>query len=476
MKGEKILEQYKLLNDLLQVSIIKAGTIIKYRIEEKKLSEKEKKKIDGYIAAFKEANSSGTKIDFSSFIKDMDSGAPDEVDMYYLDRFYVGMDRIQPLMRDPRIEDISCESAGSPVYVFLKEYGYIPTNISFESEDTLNTFIRKLVQSGGKQISVSTPIVETSLPDGSRLQASLGRYVTTRGPSFTIRKFREVPLSPIDLMNLDTVDSGVLAFLWTIVEYGANIMIVGGTATGKTTFLNSILSFVSPQKKIVTIEDTNELNLKHENWISTVTRSSVGVSKGYAHGTAIDMFDLLESALRHRPNYIILGEVRGGETFTVFQAMSAGRFGMGTFHADNVETFVHRLEAEPISIPRTLLTSLDVVIILSTGYNQGKLQRFVKEVSEIVEIDPGTGELITNKIFKRNNYGEYESSEYSYTFKTISARDGVPYEQLEMETTRRRKVISRMKEAGISNFEKARYVISLYNQSPEKAMELLNIQ
>ncbi|MCL4332827.1 MAG: type II/IV secretion system ATPase subunit, partial [Candidatus Thermoplasmatota archaeon] len=248
---------------------------------------------------------------------------------YYVKRDVVEFGRIQGLMLDQNIEDISCDAPKVPVYAYHRAYGFIPTNILFESEDDLNTYVKRIVQDSGKHISISVPIIDATLPDGSRLQASFGRYITNNGPAFTIRKFRSSPLSPVSLVMGGSISAKIMSYLWVLTEYGANMMVAGGTGSGKTTLLNAILLFIPPQMKVVSIEDTREINIPHENWIPTVTRSGFGaLNKGTGKRAGeIDMFDLLAASLRQRPNYIIIGEVRGKEAFTVFQAMSAGRYG-----------------------------------------------------------------------------------------------------------------------------------------------------
>ena len=476
-KEENVLEKYELLDSLVQVKIISEASTVKYIVSEERPFEAERKTIDSIISKYREEKLKGSTDDFVEFAsKNGTYKALDRRGLYFLDRYYLGYGIIQPLMVDPRIEDISCDGANEPIFVFIKEYGHIETNIKFNTEDSLNFFIRKIVQDGGKQISVSVPVVETALKDGSRVSASLGRYVTTRGPSFSIRRFREVPISPLDLMELGSVNSTVLAYLWTLIDYGANIMVVGGTATGKTTFLNAILSFVSPDNKIVTIEDTKELNLMHENWISTVARNSSGISDTEdSNLSRIDMFDLLESALRHRPNYIVVGEVRGPETFTVFQAMLAGRFGMGTFHADDIETFIHRLEARPISIPRSLIASLNTAVILDTYYSAGRLMRRVKEIAEIINVDPGTGELIVNMVSGKNLQQIGPDAFDSHVFRIISAREGVPYNEIVRQMGLRKKILDRMAENGIRKFDSARKVFALLKTNEKLVLDQLDI-
>lgn len=475
--GETILESYELLDSLIHIKIVVENSTVKYIVSEERPHESERKNIDTIINNYREEKLKGSTDDFTEYAgKNGIFKSLDMRSLYFMDRFYLGYGIIQPLMVDPRIEDISCDGADEPVFVFIKEYGHVETNIKFNTEDSLNFFIRKIAQDGGKQISVSVPIVETALKDGSRVSASLGRYVTTKGPTFSIRRFREVPISPVDLINLGSVNSTVLAYLWTIVDYGSNIMVVGGTATGKTTFLNAMLSFVPPDNKIVTIEDTKELNLIHENWISTVARNSGSNQEdGEKSLSRIDMFDLLESALRHRPNYIVVGEVRGTETFTVFQAMLAGRFGMGTFHADDIDTFIHRLEARPISIPRTLITSLNTAVILDTYYAEGRLMRMVKEIAEIVSVDPGTGELIVNMVSGKNLERIGPDTFDSHVFRIISSREGIPYDVIANKMALRKRILDRMVELDIKSFDSTRRIFALLKTNEKLALEQLDL-
>ncbi|MFQ6056496.1 MAG: type II/IV secretion system ATPase subunit, partial [Methanosarcinales archaeon] len=252
------------------------------------------------------------------------------------------MNEIEPLMNDPYIEDISCDGTNVPLYIVHRKYGSLKTNIIYSDEKKLQEFIVKLAERCGRFISYAEPLLDGSLPDGSRIQASFSKDVTTKGPTFTIRKFVEEPLSPIDLIKNKTVNSEVLAYLWLAVESGSSILIGGGAATGKTTFLNALSMFIPPTAKIVSIEDTRELNLMHENWIPSVAR--VGFAKGIGEVT---MFDLLKESFRQSPDYVIVGEVRGKEAYVMFQGMAAGFPALGTMHAGKVDDIIYRLETPP---------------------------------------------------------------------------------------------------------------------------------
>ena len=242
---------------------------------------------------------------------------------YYMSRDFIGYGKIDPLMIDPLIEDISCDGPSIPIYVWHRDYESIPTNIKFETEKELSSFIIRLAYRAGKHISVANPIVEARLPDGSRAVLTLGTEVTRRGSTFTIRKFRREPFTIVDLIRLNTVSSDMAAYFWYVIENRASIIIAGAIASGKTTLLNCLSMFIRPEYKIVTVEETPELNLPHENWIPSVTRTGYGPS-----GTgAITLFDLVKAALRQRPDYIIVGEVRGEEAYVLFQAMATGHLG-----------------------------------------------------------------------------------------------------------------------------------------------------
>ena len=395
---------------------------------------------------------------------------------YYVERDIVGFDKINGLMLDQNIEDVSCDAPNVPVYIFHRVQGYIPSNVIFRSEDVLNTYVNRMVQNSGKHISISIPIIDATLTDGSRLQASLGRYITNNGPAFTIRKFKSNPLSPVSLVMGGSVSARIFGYLWVLTEYGSNMMVAGGTGSGKTTLLNAILLFIPPQMKIVSIEDTREINIPHENWIAGVTRPGFGALNRDTgkRGGEIDMFDLLAASLRQRPNYIIIGEVRGKEAFTVFQAMSAGRYGFGTFHAEDPKTLIHRLESPPINIPRTLITALDVIIMQSQLTYKGKIVRRATSVSEITGLDPSTNDIIVNNIFKWNNVNDdFTFSGFSYAMNRIAERIGKSEADLEREVDLRETIINKMIEKKFYTYKDVtRMIIKFYKDRDGVLSEL----
>ncbi|MEM0155964.1 MAG: type II/IV secretion system ATPase subunit [Thermoplasmataceae archaeon] len=396
---------------------------------------------------------------------------------YYVNRDISRYGKITGLLLDPDVEDISCEGAIKPVFVFMKAYGFIPTNVSYATENELNFFIRKIVQDSGKNISVASPIVDSTLPDGSRIQASIGGDVTPTGPAFSIRKFRKEPLTPLDLIGLGTAPSEVFAYLWLAVEYGANIIITGGTASGKTVMLNSILLFIPQNQKIITIEDTRELRLPHDNWLSLISREGTG-RETRANGKRlgqIDMFDLLTASLRHRPNYIVIGEVRGREAFTIFQAMSTGRYGLATFHAEDIDTLIHRLESEPINIPRNLIGSLDAVIVMGNFVYKGETRRRVKSLLEVMPPESHRGELTVNKVYSLNHDDTFSSSGFSYLLQKIGNRYGIPASVMEKDVQIRKGILESMIRKGSTNYDEFTGMIFSFYHDRDKVIEMYGV-
>ncbi|MCK5347259.1 MAG: type II/IV secretion system ATPase subunit, partial [Candidatus Heimdallarchaeota archaeon] len=282
---------------------------------------------------------------------------------YYLIRTFIGYGKIDVLMHDDEIEDISCDGCNVPIFIYHRNYESIRTNIIYESEEELNAFVVKLSQICGKQISIYEPIIDGKLPDGSRLQAILGKTVT-KSSIFTIRRFRENPLTPIDLIDNNTLSLDMVAYFWLIMDYGASILFCGGTASGKTTMLNALSLFIPASYKIVSVEDTREINLPHENWIAGTARTGFSTSEKEKTTKDIDMFDLMKAALRQRPRIIIVGEVRGKEAYTLFQAMATGHGGFSSIHADSVDATLTRLTSTPMDVPKALISnSLDIITL-----------------------------------------------------------------------------------------------------------------
>jgi flagellar protein FlaI len=391
--------------------------------------------------------------------------------MYYLRRDFTGYGIINVMMLDPSIEDCSCDGVGIPLYIYHRKYGSIRSNIKFDKEDELDAYVVWLAQKCGKHISVANPLLDATIPDGSRLNATLGKHVTKRGSSFTIRRFKDNPFTPVDLLKFKTMSTEMMAYLWISVEFGSSMLVCGGTASGKTTTLNAILLFIPPQMKIVSIEDTRELNLPHENWIPGLTREGFGGKGGMSSGN-IDMFDLLTAALRQRPQYLMVGEVRGKEAYVVFQAMATGHISYSTFHAEDVQAMVHRLENDPIDLPRALLTALNIVLLQGQVKVGTKMTRRVKGLTEIVGMDPETGELITNAVFTWNPADDsFTFSGHSYVYEKVRTVHNWSPREMEREVKRRIDILEYMKKTGVNNYRQVAKIVSGYYKDPEKIMK-----
>jgi len=394
--------------------------------------------------------------------------------LYYVTRDFVGYSVINVMMTDPNVEDCSCDGVGVPFYIYHRKYGSIRSNLKFDKEVELDGFVVWLAQKCGKHISVASPLLDATIPDGSRLQATLGKHVTKRGSSFTIRRFKENPFTPLDLLKFKTMSTEMMAYLWIAIEHGQSMLVCGGTASGKTTTLNAVLLFIPPQMKIVSIEDTRELNLPHENWVPGLTREGFG-GKSHITGRAtgeIDMFDLLTAAMRQRPQYLMVGEVRGKEAYVVFQAMATGKTCYSTFHAEDVQAMVHRMENDPINLPRALVTALNIVLLQAQVKVGTKMTRRVKSLTEIVGIDPETNELITNSVYTWNPADDtFNYSGHSYVYEKVRmARNWAPRE-MEREIKRRVDILEYMKKIGMDSHRKVATIISAYYKDPEKVMK-----
>jgi len=391
--------------------------------------------------------------------------------LYYIVRDFIKFGKLDALMHDSTIEDISCNGFDIPIYLYHKTYLNIPTSVIFE-EDELDSFIIRLAQRSGKHISIAEPMVDAAMPDGSRIQMTLGTAVTSHGSTFTIRKFKDVPLTPIDLINWKTFSSGNMAYLWLCIENNKSLIFAGGTASGKTSSLNAVSLFIPERAKIVTLEDTRELQLPHPNWIPGVTRDAfTSDERG-----AIDMYDLLKAALRQRPEYLLVGEVRGKEALTLFQAMSTGHTTFSTMHADSVASAIHRLENPPISVPRTMIQALDIISIQAQIYVKGQRARRSTKIVEITDIDPVTKNIRTNDIFVWNPMNDViERVGESKALKDIQVRRGWTAPELKAELVRRQKVLEYLVDNKITDFKAIATIIHAYEATPAKVMAKLGI-
>ena len=391
---------------------------------------------------------------------------------YHIFREFLGYGRIDILMEDTGIEDISCDGHHVPIFLYHKEYEGITTNIQFKDMDELDSFVVRLSQICGKQISIYSPIVDGRLPDGSRLQTTLSKTVTS-GSTFTIRKFKENPLTPIDLIGYHSLSVDMAAYFWMAIERGASILYCGGTASGKTTALNALSLFIPASHKIVSIEDTREVSLPHKNWIAGTTRQGFSSSEENKTGKDIDMFDLIRAALRQRPKVIIVGEVRGREAYSLFQAMATGHTSYSTVHASTIHTLIQRLENPPLSLPRALLTSLDIIVFQNAVDIGGKTVRRLTSITEVIKLDPDTNQLIFMEPFSwvSKTDDRFESSGTSKILNTIRLQNDWTEAQLNKELENRKFILEWMVEKNIRDYMGVGKVVSDYHKNPEPLLK-----
>ena len=392
---------------------------------------------------------------------------------YFVKRDMMGYGKIDVLMNDPNIEDISCDGPGIPLYIYHRRYESMETNIVYADAASLESYVIRLAQRCGKHISTSTPLIDSTLMDGSRIVMTLGKEVSTKGSTFTIRKFREDPLTPTDLVTFKTMSPLMLAYVWLAVQYGMSMLFVGGTASGKTTTLNAISLFISPQMKIVSIEETRELNLPHANWIPGCTREGFG---GEAVGGKlvgeVSMYDLLKASLRERPEYIIVGEIRGSEAYVLFQAMATGHTTFSTMHADSVPGLIHRLENKPVDIPRVMIPSLDAVCIQIQTRVGGRRVRRMKQIVEIIGLDPHSKELLTNEVFRwAPALDDFEFSGKSYVLEKIMIKANIRKDEVMNELKRRQAIIEWMVSKGVRKHADVARIIAEYQTRPQEVLE-----
>lgn len=393
--------------------------------------------------------------------------------LYRAERDLVGFGTIDPLMRDPNIEDISCDGVKKPVYIWHRKYESLETNLVFREDSQLDNMVVKLVHMAGKHVSTAFPIVDASLPGKHRLAVCYRREITPFGTAFTIRKFRKDPYSIIDLISLGTFSAKMAAYFWLCLENRASIMILGGTAAGKTTALNALACLIKPGSKIITIEETAELNLSHENWVSLIARRSYGLGENQTG--EVTLFDLVKTSMRHRPDVLIVGEIRGNESYVLFQAMATGHGGMSTMHAEDIDTAVKRLTQKPMDIAPAYIPLMNIVLSIQrvhlTRDGETKAFRRVMEVNEVANYED------YRRIFKwRPTEDNYESSfSDGIMIPHISERTSLTKKDLEKEVEQRRNVLHWMREQNIRSYKDVAAIIAEYYARPEKFYEKVSI-
>jgi flagellar protein FlaI len=391
---------------------------------------------------------------------------------YYLARDFIGFNEIDPLFRDYFVEDIECNGVKTPVYIVHRLYRNMKTNIQFNDLKYIASFVEKLAQRTGKYISYASPILDGSLPDGSRVNATYTKDITSRGPTFTIRKFTKTPWTPPQLIGFRTLSPEMMAYLWMLVHYKMNILITGGTSSGKTTLLNAIAFFIPPEARVVSIEDTRELNLSRENWLPSVVRNAIGLGKI----GEVSLFTLLKSSFRQNPDYVIVGEVRGKEAYVLFQGMASGHSSISTIHAESVETVIRRLETPPIELSPSLLNVLDCLCIMSHAVVNKQETRKLREITEIMHVDPkGVAQTNTPFVWNASN-DQFYSKASPKIFDKISKRYGLNNQEINEEFKRKVQLIYRMYEQKIFGFRQVQDIINKYYKNPKEVLKMFGLQ
>ena len=391
--------------------------------------------------------------------------------LYFAERDLVGFGILDGLMRDANIEDISADGLKKPIFVYQRKYESIETNISFPEDQPLDNLISRLAHMSGKHISTAFPIVQGTLPGRHRLSATFRHEVSPYGGTFTIRKFREDPITITDLINMNVIDQNIAAYVWLLMENRATAMVVGATGSGKTTLMNALLTFTRMNSKIVTIEEVQEANLPHSNWTALLSRESYGVVEDT--GREIGLFDLVKTAMRMRPDILVVGEVRGEEAYVLFQAISTGHGGISTIHADDVGSAIQRLTSKPMDVPPAFIPFLDLTftvrrISIPTPDGGFRSVRRVLSVDEVVSV----GNYI--KMFRwdpANDKHVATPFKNSVKLARLSRDLGYTTAELEDEITRRATVLKWIQQKGIRNFREVSAIFEEYRATPKETAE-----
>ena len=390
----------------------------------------------------------------------------DSVDVlrYYVVRDFIGLEKLEPLMKDKYIEDISCDGVNIPMFVYHRhpQFGSIRTNIGFSNRDELDSFVNKLAERCGKTISVAKPLLDGTLPDGSRLQATLGSDIARNGSNFTIRMFSDRPMTPVDLIKSGTCDLRMMAYYWFLIEHECSVLISGGTASGKTSLLNVLSLFIKPQMKIVSIEDTSEIRLPHTHWVPEVARTPI------SEEGKVDMFELLRESLRQRPDYIIVGEVRGKEAYVLFQQMAVGHPGLSTVHAENFSKLLDRMTSPPINLPPNLLENLDLILFIKRFKQGRKYIRRVSSTTEVIGYDQNIKMPVINEVIGWDAKTDtFKAIGKSALLGKISDSTGISEKEIWTSIEQRAKVIKWLVKKNITDYKKIASVISMFYLSPD---------
>jgi len=396
--------------------------------------------------------------------------------LYYLHRDFLGFGHIHVIMNDPMIEDISVNGMDTPVYVWHRKYESMPTNLTFIDENALDNLIVKLTHLSSKHISTAFPILDAMLPSKDRLAATFKREVSPKGGSFTIRRFREEPFSIVDLVEMGTINDQIAAYLWMLIENRMTIAVIGGTGAGKTSTLNALASLVKPQMKLVTVEEIPEMNVPHDNWVQLVSRESYGL--GAAKTGEVTLFDLVKTSLRYRPDYIVVGEIRGEEAFVLFQALATGHGGLTTLHADSIDYAMKRLTSPPMNVAKIYVPLINIAAMvervqLPSAKGNMTFGRRLTSISEVIDY----GEYRTVGKWDPVNDTFKTSFEESEQLQKIGTRLGLTKKDIISEVSHRALLLHDLREKGIrKNVELSKFITNYYIEGQAAKIQKTNLK
>ncbi len=397
--------------------------------------------------------------------------------LYYAERDLVGFGGIDALMRDPNIEDVSVDGAGKGVFVFHRRYESIETNLTFTNEQRLDDMIVRLVHMSGKHVSTAFPIVDATLPGGHRLAATFRREVSPQGSTMTIRKFRKNPITIIDLINFGVLDYTIAAYAWLLIENRFTAVVVGATASGKTTFLNALLSMINPNSKIVTIEEVQEVNIHHVNWAPLISRLSYGLSENSVG--EVTLFNLVKAAMRMRPDIMVVGEVRGEEAYALFQAISTGHGGLATLHAEDAGSAIQRLTSKPMDVAPSYLSFLDLTfsvrrVAIPDPANPGN-PRIVRRVISVDEIIDST-KWVQSFVWDPSKDKFYQYLDKSVKLRKLAKDYGKSMSDIMKEIANRIQVLQWLRSRNIRNYIEISTVFSQYHADPQGVLSKIRVE
>ena len=389
--------------------------------------------------------------------------------LYYLVRDIIRYSRIDPLKHDVNVEDIHCVGYDQPIFVNHSKFGLMVTTIRFPNQE-LDSFVNNLAEDAGKGISKRNPDVDATLSDGSRAQLTLKGEISGHGTNFTIRQFREVPFTPVDLINWETYSLDQIVYLWLAIEHKKSMIIAGGTASGKTTSLNALTLFMPANSKFVSIEDTRELELPQRAWLASKTRPGFNDDDA----AEIDEFDLLENGLRQRPDYVIMGEVRGEEGRTLFQVMSTGHTTYTTFHADDFQKLVNRFTGDPINVPKAMFSSLDLISVQKQVHLDGQRLRRNTEIVELDEWNAAEQKWDGGTPFEWDPKSDsHVEKDESSLLDQIRVENGWDTQDLHRELWSRRIVLAYLVKEGLNSYPAVAATLQAFMRQPEDVLTLI---